>query len=224
MAARLQECAVSPRPFAATLARIDWTLFHTINTSVATRDWLEDPLTALGAGVVPLFAFATVGLWFLARPYGDARWKMACMSGLVSAAVALLANQVVSHLWERPRPYVAHPALTHLLSAPSPDPSFPSDHAAAAFAIAVAVFAFSRRVGALFLATAALIGASRVAMGMHYPSDVLAGMLVGCAAAALVTHAGRPWIARLVTLLSRLSDPPLRRVWDKLGRRTLARS
>ena len=95
MAARLQECAVSPRPFAATLARIDWTLFHTINTSVATRDWLEDPLTALGAGVVPLFAFATVGLWFLARPYGDARWKMACMSGLVSAAVALLANHVV---------------------------------------------------------------------------------------------------------------------------------
>ena len=114
---------------------------------------------------MPLFALATVGLWFLARPYGDARLKLACASGLASAAVALLANQAVAHLWERPRPYVDHAALTHLLSAPSADPSFPSDHAAAAFAIAVAVFAFSRRAGALFLAVATLVGVSRIALG-----------------------------------------------------------
>lgn len=165
-----------------------------------------------------------MALWFLARPYGDAGLKLACGSGLVSAVVALLANQAAATLWERPRPYVDHPALTHLLSVPSPDPSFPSDHAAAAFAIALAVFAFSRRVGALFLAVAALIGVSRIALGMHYPSDVLAGALIGCAAALLVTHVGRPWIAHLVNLLSRVSDPLLRRVWDRLGRRTLARS
>ena len=199
-------------------------LFHAVNTGVATRDWLEDPVTAVAGGVVPFFALATIALWFAARPYRDARLKLACVSGLASAAVALLANQAVAHLWERPRPFIDHPVLTHLLSAPSPDPSFPSDHAAAAFAIAVAVFVFSRRAGALFLAAAVLIGVSRVALGMHYPSDVLAGMVVGSAAALLVTRAGRPWIGRLVTLLSRVSDPLLRPVWDRLGRRTLARS
>lgn len=188
-----------------------------LNAGVATRDWLEDPATALGALAVPLYAAATIALWLLARPYGAARWKLACTSGLVSAAIAVVANQAVSHLWERPRPFAAHPALTHLLSAPSPDPSFPSDHAAAAFAIAFAVLAFSRWAGIGFLAAATLIGLSRVALGLHYPSDVLAGMLVGWAAALLVTQLGTPWIGRLVSALGRISDPLLKPVWDWLA-------
>jgi membrane-associated phospholipid phosphatase len=53
---------------------------------------------------------------------------------------------------------------------------------------------------------------------MHYPSDVLAGMLVGLGSALLVTQAGRPWIARLVALVSRLSDPLLRPVWNRIRR------
>lgn len=166
---------------------------------------------------MPLYAAATIALWFLARPYGDARWKLACASGLAAAAIAMVTNQAITHLWERPRPFAAHPAFTHLLSAPSPDPSFPSDHAAAAFAIAFAVLAFSRWVGTGFLAAATLIGLSRVALGLHYPSDVLAGMLVGWAAAVLVTQFGRPWIARLVSVLGRISDPLLKPVWDRLA-------
>ena len=201
---------------------MDWTLFHAVNSGVATREWLEDPTTALAGLIVPLYALATVGLWFRARPYGPVRWKLASASAVVAAGVALLANQAISHLWERPRPFTAHAALTHVLGARTTDPSFPSDHAAAAFAIAFAVLAFSRRAGAVFLAVAALIGLSRIALGMHYPSDVLAGLLVGLAAAALVTRAGRPWIDRLVMLVSRVSDPLLRPVWG--GARRIASS
>lgn len=195
-----------------------------MNSGVATHDWLEDPTTAVVGLVVPLYALATVGLWFLARPYGSPRWKLASASALVAAAVALLANQVISHLWERPRPFTTHAALTHVLSARTTDPSFPSDHAAAAFAIAFAVFAFSRRAGALFLAAATLISLSRIALGMHYPSDVVAGVLVGLASATLVTHAGEAWVMRLVVLVSRISDPLLRPVWDRLRRVALPRS
>ncbi len=191
-----------------------------MNDGVASRDWLEDPTTALAGLVVPLYALATVGLWFLARPYGNPRWKLASASALVAAGVALLANQVISHIWERPRPFTAHAALTHVLSARTTDPSFPSDHAAAAFAIAFAVFAFSRRAGTLFLAAATLIALSRIALGMHYPSDVVAGMLVGLGAAVLVTHAGQMWISRLVALVSRVSDP----IWNRVRRVALPRS
>jgi undecaprenyl-diphosphatase len=192
---------------------VDWTLFHAVNSAVATHDWLEDPTTALAGAIVPLYALATVGLWFLARPYGPVGWKLASASALVSAGVALLANQAISHLWERPRPFTAHASLTHVLGARTTDPSFPSDHAAAAFAIAFAIFAFSRWAGAGFLAVATLIGLSRIALGMHYPSDVLVGALVGLGAATLVTTLGRPWVARLVVLLSRDTDPLLRPVW-----------
>ena len=125
---------------------------------------------------------------------------------------------MIANLWDRPRPFTTHAALTHVLSARTTDPSFPSDHAAAAFAIAFAVFAFSRRGGALFLAAATLIALLRIALGMHYPSDVVAGMLVGLGAAALVTHAGQMSIGRLVALVSRVSDPLLRPVWDRVRR------
>jgi undecaprenyl-diphosphatase len=203
--------------------RIDWSLFHAFNAGVATRDWLEDPVTAFAELAIPLYAAALITLWFLARPYGDRRWKRACLSGFAAAALAMATNQVISHLWERPRPFTAHPALTHLLSAPSLDPSFPSDHAAVATAIAFAVLAFSRRAGFLFLAAATLIGISRVALGMHYPSDVLAGMVVGWAAATLVTHLGAHWIERLASLLSRISDPLLLPLWNRLEGRAPAR-
>jgi undecaprenyl-diphosphatase len=176
-------------------------------------------VTAFGGISVPLYAVATVALWFLSRPFGDVRWKLASASGLAAAALAMATNQVISHVWERPRPFTAHPALTQLLSAPSPDPSFPSDHAAAAFAIAFAVLAVSRRAGILFLAFSVLIGLSRIALGLHYPSDVIAGVIVGCVAALLVTHLAQPWIVRLVALVSRVSDPLLRPVWESLARR-----
>lgn len=201
------------------MVAIDWSLFHLLNAGVATHDWIEDPVTAFAELAVPLYAAALVALWFVARPYGDRKWKRACSAGFAAAGIAMLTNQAISHLWERPRPFTAHPALTHLLSAPSLDPSFPSDHAAVAVAIAFAVLAFSRRAGLLFLAAATLIALSRIALGMHYPSDVLAGMLVGWAAAALVTGPGLPWIERVVSLLSRISDPLLEPAWSRLAAR-----
>lgn len=209
-------------PCAGTVNWMDWSLFHIINSAVATREWIEDPVTLLGGPAVALYAAAIVMLWFLARPYGDPKWKLACVSGLVAAAVAMITNQSISHLWERPRPFAAHPALTHLLAAPSPDPSFPSDHAAVAFAIAFGVLAFSRRVGILFLAAATLISLSRIALGLHYPSDVAAGALVGWAAALLTVSLGGLWVARLVTVVSRVSDPLLKHVWARLPQRLVA--
>ena len=169
--------------------------------------------------LVPAYAAAAVGLWLVARPYGNPRWKLAATGGVLSAGLALLTDQAITGLWERPRPYAAHPAATHLLAAASSDPSFPSDHAAAAFAIAVAVLAFSRWAGAAFLAAASFIAASRVALGLHYPSDVVVGALIGALSAVLVVQGGGPWLGRLVVLGSRFSDPALLRARQALERR-----
>jgi undecaprenyl-diphosphatase len=175
-------------------------------------------VTTFARLAVPLYAIATVALWFVSRPPGVSRWRLATTSALVAAGIALVANQAIAHVWDRPRPFAAHEAATHLLSAPSPDPSFPSDHAAAAFAIAFCVLAFSRRAGVGFLSAATLIGLSRIALGMHYPSDVIAGLLVGWAAALLVVQLGRPTIERVTAFAGRVSDPIVAPVWRRTAR------
>ena len=191
---------------------MDYRLYHRINEFAADHPWLGHAAATLESWAIPLFAVATVALWLFARPGGDRKWKLACGSALASAALALLANQVIAHIWTRTRPYVDHPDA-RVFVARSHDPSFPSDHASAAFAIAVAVFLFDRVVGAIFLAAATLVAAGRVVAGVHYPSDVLAGALVGTAAALLVVRIARPLIDRIVSAVERLTDPILARAW-----------
>jgi undecaprenyl-diphosphatase len=188
-----------------------------VNAGVATRDWLEDPVTTFATLAVPVYAVATIALWFASRPPGVSRWRLAGVSAMAAAGVAMIANQAIAHMWDRPRPFTTHAAATYLLSAPSPDPSFPSDHAAAAFAIAFCVLAFSRWAGVGFLSAATLIGLSRIALGMHYPGDVVAGMLVGWVAALLVVHPGRRTIARVTAIVARVTDPLVAPAWRRVA-------
>ena len=105
-----------------------------------------------------------------------------------SALLALGMAQLIADLWARPRPYVTHAADAHLFIARSADTSFPSDHATAAFAIAVALLLRHRKAGMLALALAVLVSVGRVAVGTHYPTDVLAGATVGAFAALVIWH------------------------------------
>jgi undecaprenyl-diphosphatase len=191
---------------------LDYRLYNRINEFTEHHSWLGHAASGFESWSIPLFALATVCLWLLARPGAARKWKLACGSALASAAVALLTNQVIAHVWARPRPYAAHADAT-LFSAPSHDPSFPSDHASAAFAIGGAVLLYDRVVGAVFLAAATLVATGRVVTGVHYPADVVAGALVGTAAALLVARLGRPLIERLVRVVERVADPVMALVW-----------
>ena len=191
---------------------MDYRIYHGINQFVFDHDWLGRALAVFEAWAVPILAVATFGLWLFARPGGRRTWKLASASALASAALALLIAQVIGKIWTRDRPFAAHPDA-HVWGSRSPDPSFPSDHASAAFGIAFAVFLFDRVVGSIFIAAATLISVGRVFVGAHYPADVLAGALVGLGAALLVVRLGRPaidWAARQV---ERITDPVAGALW-----------
>lgn len=174
---------------------------------------------------VPVFALATISLWFLDRPGAGYRWRTACVSALTAAGFGLVIGLVATQVWARERPYVAHPGETLLVVPPSHEPSFPSDHAIAAFAIAFAVvFLGGRLAGALFLAGATTIAISRVLVGLHYPGDVAAGALIGLVAAALVAWSVAPRIEPLVRLASRVTDPLVAPAWRALDAHRRART
>ncbi len=110
----------------------------------------------------------------------EAAWA-ALMSILITTLIALFIH--------RARPFLApfDPAfpITHFIPPPF-NTSFPSGHTAVSTAIAAAMFYVNRRVGILAFVCAALIAFSRVAVGVHYPSDLLGGIAVGLLSFALV--------------------------------------
>jgi membrane-associated phospholipid phosphatase len=185
-----------------------------MNDFVLRHAWIGRDLSTIEHWAVPVVAVATFGLWLVARPGGSRKWKLASACALASAALALLVNQLIGTVWHRQRPFAAHPSA-HVWGARSHDPSFPSDHASAAFAIAFAVFVFDRVVGTLFLAAAMVIGAGRVLIGAHYPTDVLAGCLVGLGSALLVVRLAAPLVRWLVRLAERVTDPLLAPLWRR---------
>ena len=98
---------------------------------------------------------------------------------LAALLIGLLVGNVFLKEWVmRPRPFVTHPELTALLD-PGDQWSFPSGHTLSSFAAATALCFFHRKAGAVAYAVAALIGFSRLYACVHYPTDVLAGLLIG---------------------------------------------
>jgi len=125
-----------------------------------------------------VFALGLVALFLLLGP----RLRRAAVAAGLSAVVALVVARFLAAAIDRNRPFVDHP-LAHNFLAHASDPGFPSDHATAAFAIAVAILLRDRRWGAVALVFATVLAVGRVAMGVHYPSDVLAGAALGAAIA-----------------------------------------
>ena len=197
---------------------MDWTAFHALNGVMRGDDPAQDVAEIFNAWAIFALVACAVLVWFLARPGGSPRSKLATGSASAAAVLALLANAVLGKLWFHDRPFVDHPKQTVLLVHHGADNSFPSDHASVAFAIAFAVLAFHRRLGLLLVALAVLIGLDRIFVGVHYPVDVGASVLVGLASALLVTTVGRPYVAWVVRVLSRLTDPVVAAALRSLGR------
>lgn len=100
------------------------------------------------------------------------------LSGLLAFAIELPIYKITKTQTTRLRPFEALPGIKNLVEAPDRY-SFPSGHTAAAFIIAI-VFSQGFPILSLPLfAWAALVGLSRIYLGVHYPTDVLVGILVG---------------------------------------------
>ena len=174
---------------------MDYQLEQLIN-GLAGHLPLVDRLMVASASWSEVAFIAVVACWFV---IGVQRGRRAerdqAILALLAAGLALLANQILGQIWDRPRPFAAHPAQVHLLLPHAADSSFPSDHAAAAFAIAVVLTAVHRRPGVVLLIVAGLIGFARIYVGDHYPVDVLVGAAVGVGAAATLLRFAWPGAA-----------------------------
>ena len=104
--------------------------------------------------------------------------KAGITMGLALIFCLLIGNMTLKPLIARPRPYTYFPEMT-LLIAPLADFSFPSGHTFASFASATTLFLYHKKAGIAAYILAAIIAFTRLYLYVHFPSDVIAGMLLG---------------------------------------------
>ncbi|HUL44432.1 MAG TPA: phosphatase PAP2 family protein [Bacteroidota bacterium] len=169
------------------LYSIDKAVFIFINRTIANPflDWLMPPLTDWNKSWVGLSIFG--GLWLLLMILGGRKGRIV---GLMLVPLIFLTDQVNSNLVKfafhrlRPCHVIDGKAIVEqvrLLVDCGSGYSFPSSHAVNNFGFAVLMSFYYRRWAWLFVLYAFLMALSRVVVGVHYPSDVLGGALIGAA-------------------------------------------
>lgn len=193
------------------LPALDTSLFRFINQSLSNP--LSDVLMPWLSGN-RLFAPAVLGVagLLLWRQRGRAVRFLLLLALAIGVADGLVCNPL-KHALARPRPCVALEQV-HLLVGRSDSGSMPSAHAANTFAAAMVAFLFYRRSWRFMVPFAAAVSLSRVCNGVHYPSDILAGAILGAGTAFAVVYGvngvwqfiGQRWFplwhARLPSLLA----------------------
>lgn len=159
-----------------------WDIVHTFDYEILLQlfqhwrggvsDAVWTVFSTLGNGGALWIALAVILLFFRKTRRAGAAMLAALLIGL------LVGNVFLKEWVMRPRPFVTHPELTALLD-PGDQWSFPSGHTLSSFAAATALCFFHRKAGAAAYVVAALIGFSRLYACVHYPTDVLAGLLIG---------------------------------------------
>ena len=157
--------------------------------SIVGRSGAVDALIISFERIVPVILFLLL-LGFIVWPGHPRREKIfLAFVPLVSGLIArYIVTNAIRFFYDRPRPYEAY-AIHNLFV--KDNGSFPSGHAAFFFALGTALYFYDKRWGIGFLCAAALISFSRVAAGVHYPTDILGGAAIGVAVALGVRYAVR---------------------------------
>jgi undecaprenyl-diphosphatase len=133
-------------------------------------------VSRLGDG---LFWYALIA----ALAFCGARGLMAALHMALTGLAATTLYRLLKRWTRRPRPFRAHREIVAHI-APLDEFSFPSGHTLHAVAFTIIALAWFPLLAPLLATFTLLVAASRVVLGLHYPSDVLAAMVIGCALGA----------------------------------------
>ncbi|CAG7646764.1 phosphatase PAP2 family protein [Paenibacillus allorhizosphaerae] len=149
-------------------------LFCFVNQRIHHRalDYLFGAITHLGGAALSIL----LALCFAVFAEGSLR--LAGIQSCVALAVSHVPVAIMKKKFPRLRPYLVVPDV-HTCKNPLTDHSFPSGHTTAIFSIAVPLALIHPLLAAILLPLACLVAFSRIYLGLHYPSDCLAGFVIG---------------------------------------------
>ena len=185
-----QEIATSTSPI-GWLRMLDRVLAERLAGSVGRRP-SRDLAMASAARHAAKLEVALLAVLFVGGPGPNGRRRRgAALRTAAALVLTVAAIEAVGRAIRRSRPFAARgtqpPLVPH-----EPGRSFPSRHAACAATMTTVVFPTAGRIGWLMGGLGTTLSLSRIYVGLHYPSDVLGGWLIGIATGLLVRDVGRP--------------------------------
>lgn len=154
------------------------------NSATGHFAWFDKLVAFLAVYTIYTIPIILLGCWFYSKYL-----KRATLQMVLTAVLAWpIFNKLFAHfVWARPRPYLAGGLNVRELVFHRPDYSFPSDHATLLAALAVTAWLLGlKKLGWTFTIIGTIIVLSRIMVGVHFPLDIVAGIIVGTAFAFLV--------------------------------------
>lgn len=161
--------------------------FHFINHLAGHHPAVDKIMVFFAQYAFALYVVLFLLAWFT-LPKSDSEKRHALILAGFSGVLALGCNFLISQFYYRPRPFVSLPQGTFTQLLPhSLDTSFPSDHTSGSFGFAAGSWkTASFRIKWSFTLVAILVAISRVYTGEHWPTDILASIVIGIVSSKII--------------------------------------
>ncbi|MBJ4957208.1 undecaprenyl-diphosphate phosphatase [Salmonella enterica subsp. enterica serovar Goldcoast] len=198
------------------LENLNNSLFYLINATPDSAQWTISLAIFIAKDLISIVPLLAIILWLWGPQNRVTIQRQLVIKMAIALAVGLTISWLMGHLFPHDRPFVNHIGYNFLHHAA--DDSFPSDHGTVIFTFALA-FLFWHRLwsGVLLMVVAVAIAWSRVYLGVHWPLDMLGGLLaglIGCLSAQMIWQRfGTPLYHGLQTCYRTCFALPIRKGW-----------
>jgi len=159
----------------------DYLIFQKINNLAGQCSWFDKLMIFLSEYLIYfLFIGGLVYLFF----FYEKQWKKLIPVILAIILSRGIITEIIRFFYYRPRPFLTHPVT--LLTQHDISGSFPSGHMTFIFPLIYFVALANKKMGWVFLVLGVLMGLARIYVGVHYPLDIIFGILIGVLSAWLI--------------------------------------
>lgn len=168
------------------LLQVDQAVFYWFNSLLEINYFFSIIIEIIGKYFIYFVPIGLLSAWFIWRTDKD---RIAMIKAtLVSVFIWQVLTRIIALLWFRPRPFVELSGTKELFFH-LPSYSFPSDHAA--FLIALGLYFYLlgyKKPGIWIIIGSIIVGIARLISGLHYPGDIIAGLILGLISAWLLFY------------------------------------